>query len=147
MFRPADPRGIHALDRHPEPSLQLRSSLELREPLAGRGEKEVAHLLEEGRAELLEEADRLPRKPHLRLRRELLTHPAHRLPGRPGGNLRPVGEHDVGSAAQSEVVRDARPDRAGAGYDDASHVSSSARSSGVSVRSGARTSSRIATPR
>ena len=45
------------------------------------------------------------------------------------------------------MVRDARPDRAGAGYDDSSHVSSSARSSGVSVRSGARTSSRIATPR
>ena len=145
--QPADPRSIHALDRHTEAPLQLRPSLELREPLVGRGDKHIAHLVEERQPELLEEADRLPRERDLRLRRELLAHPAHRLPGRPGGDLGPVGEHDVGGAALSEVVRDVRADRAGAGYDDSSHASSSARSSGVSVRSGRRTSSLIATPR
>src|SRR5207247_3096925 len=80
-------------------------------------------------------------------RRELLPHAAHRLAGRARRDLGTICEHDVACAEQREVVGDAGAYRAAAGDDDSSHSSSSPRSSGVSVRSGRRTSGPTGTPR
>ena len=146
MLRPAIRRRIDALDGNAEAALELRAALERLEALLGRREEQVADLVEERRPELLEEADRRARQPHLRLGRELLPDAAHRLPRRSGGDLGPVGEHDVVRSSQRQLVGDARADRAGAGYDDSSHSSSSVFSSGNSVLSGRRTSSRTGTP-
>ena len=51
---------VHALDRHAERLLDRAPLLELRQPRLGRREEEVAHLLEERRAELAEERRRSP---------------------------------------------------------------------------------------
>ena len=144
--QPVDQARVDSLNWHAEPPLQLHALLERREPVRGRGQEQVADLLEERPSELLEEADRLAGQAHLGLCRELLPHTAHRLARRARGNPRLVREDDVVRAAQSELVGDARADRAGAGYDDASHRSSSDFSSGRSGRRGRLTSSRTGTP-
>src|SRR5207302_1337239 len=91
--------------------------------------------------------DAVAREPHLRRRRELLANAAHRLRRGAARDLAAVAEDDVARTPLREVVRDAGAYRAGAGDDDSSHRSSSARSVSVSRRSGARTSSRTGTPR
>ena len=147
--RPRDLGGVDVLDRDAEPALQLGALAQPREPVLGRREEQVADLEEERRAELAEERDRRLREPHLRRGRELLPHAAHRLAGRAGRDLGDVAEHDVVRAEEREVVRDRGAHGARARYDNSpsSHASSSCRSSGVSPRSGARTSSVIGTPR
>src|SRR5439155_25276643 len=94
-----------------------------------------------------EERDRLVGEQHLGCGRELLADSAHRLAGRARGDLGALGEHDVARSPQRQVVGDAGAYRAAAGDDDSSHSSSSPRSSGVSVRSGRRTSGPTGTPR
>ena len=142
-----DEGRVDALDGHAESSLHRSPLLELGEPGRRRREEEVADLLEERRAELLEEPDARLGEPHLGLGRELLAHAAHRLAGGAARDLPHVGEHDVVGAAEGEVVGDRGADRARAGYDDAGHPRSSSRSPSVSWRSGRRTSSRTGTPR
>src|SRR5439155_15338563 len=68
----------------------------------------------------------------------------------PGGTARDLGaiaQHNVSRSEEREVIRNRGAYRAGAGNDDSSHASSSARSSSVSVRNGRRTSGLIGTPR
>ena len=142
-----DERGIDALDRNAERCLELAPLLELDEPALGGGEEEVPDLLEERSAELTEEPDARLREPHLRLGRELLPDPTHRLAGRAARDLPHLREHDAVRAPEGEVVGDGRSDRARARYDDSSHPRSSWRSPSLSCRSGRRTSSRSGTPR
>src|SRR6185437_12563336 len=113
----------------------------------GRREEEVADLVEERRAQLLEEADARLGEQDLRLGGELLANAAHRLGCRAPDNAPAVAEDDVVGSQLREVKSDARACRAGPGYDDASHRSSALRSSSVNGRSGARTCSRMGTPR
>src|SRR5207237_1170429 len=80
---------------------------------AGRGEEDVSDLEEERRPELFEEADAVARESHLRRRRELLANAAHRLRGRPTGDLAAVAEHDVARPSQGELVRNAGAYRPG----------------------------------
>jgi hypothetical protein len=51
-----DRRGVDVLDRHAEPALYLGARGQLREALLRGRQEEVADLLEQRRAELLEEA-------------------------------------------------------------------------------------------
>ena len=144
--QPVDQARVDALDRHTEPPLQFHALLERRKPVRGRGQEQVADLLEERPSQLLEEADRLASQAYLGLCRELLAHTAHRLARRARSNPRLVREDDVVRTPQGELVGDARADRARAGYDDSSHRSSSDFSSGRSDRRGRLTSSRTGTP-
>ena len=122
--------------------LESDALFQFRNPSLGRRQEHIADLFEERRAELGEEPRARLREPHLWRRRELLPHAAHRLAGRAGCDAALVAEgHVVLAFGEREVVRDARPDRAGAGYDDSSHCSTSARSSAVRPRNGGRTSS------
>ena len=92
-----------------------RRSSQRCEPRFGRREEEVADLVEERRPELLEEADRLLREPHLGRGRELLPHAAHRLRRRAGRDLARVAEHDVARTAAARggtrSTRRSRPRR------------------------------------
>ena len=144
----ADPARVDLLDRHAEPALQLGTPEQPLAALVARRHEQVADRIEERSAELAEEWNAGAHQRDLGRGRELLAHAAHGLPRGPRGDLRTVGEDDVAGSEEREVVRNARSDRAGAGYDNSSsHVSSSRRSSSVSCRSGGRTSSRIGTPR
>src|SRR5215204_1098162 len=148
LAQPGDGTWIDVLHRDPQLSLETRPSSELGRPLLRRRQEEVADLLEERRFQPGEEPRAGLGKPYLRRGRELLPDPAHRLARRARRHLRAVAEHDsVLRATQGEVIGDARPDRAGAGYDDSSHCSTSARSSGVRPRNGGRTTSWMGTPR
>ena len=142
-----DERGIDPLDRHAERPLDRSPLLELGQTLLARREEEVADLLEERRSELREEPDARLRQSHLGLGRELLADAAHRLPRRAAGDRARVGEHHAVGARERQVIGDRGADRARAGYDDSSQPSSSVRSPSVRPRRGARTSSRIGTPR
>jgi len=104
-------------------------------------------IAEEFKENARREAELVLREAHLRSGRKLLAHAAHRLPRRARGNSSAVAEDDVARTGNREVVRDRGAGRARAGYDDASHRSSSSRSASVSTRSGARTSGRTGTPR
>ncbi len=109
-----EPREVLAaepLDRHAELPLKLASLGEPAAPRLGRGQEEVADLVEEGWPELLEELDALPGEQHLGRGRELLANAAHRLSRRPGGDRVPLREHDVVRACEREVVGDARAHR------------------------------------
>ena len=140
--------GIDVLDGHTECALHRHAFEQPLAPLFGGSHEQVPDRVEERRPELPKQGKALPHERDLLGGGELLSDAAHRLSGRAGSDLRAVGEDDVPRAQQSQVVRDARADRAGAGYDNSSsHASSSRRSSSVSRRSGPRTSSRTGTPR
>ncbi len=139
--------GVEALDRDAELGLKLAPLLQLRQAVLGGGQEQVADLVEQRLAELLEEADAGLREPHLGSGRELLPDAAHRLRGGASGHLAAIGEHDLARAERSEVIRNRGADRPRSRYDDSSHSSSSRFSSSRRRRSGRRTSSRTGTPR
>src|SRR5215218_889687 len=142
-----DVRRVDRLDRDAELLLDRPTLMQRRQPLLGPRDEQVADLVEQRRAELLEETDAGLREPHLGCGRELLADSAHRLRGRAAGDAPPVGEDDLAGPQRDEVVRDGGACGPGPGYDDSSHASSSRFSSSRSRRSGARTSSRTGTPR
>ncbi len=139
--------------RPPRPARRARAARSRRcsssaAPARRRREEEVADLLEERRAELLEEAARSPGEPHLGLGRELLPHAAHRAAGRSARDLARVGEDDAVRPGERQVVGDRGADRARAGYDDSCHVAQLLALVVRQPRAAARrTSSRIGTPR
>ena len=114
-----DERGIDTLDGHAQVTLKLQPLVEGSAPVLGRGEEQVADLVEVRWPELLEEADALLRQPDLGGGGELLPDAAHRARRRLARDLAAVAEDDVARAAQREVVGDARADRARSGYHDA----------------------------
>src|SRR5262249_2336676 len=132
---------------HTERAVQPGPVLELGQRSLGRCQEQVADLLEERRPELLEEANARLGQPNLRLGRELLPNTAQRLRRRPARDRAAVAEHDVVRTELCQVVCDRRAGGTGAGSNDPSQRSSAWRSSSVSPRSGARTSSRTGTPR
>ena len=134
-----DRAWIDVFDRNPQLSLEGRSAASSAAP---------SSVVARNVADLLESGPKLAKNRALDCARRTsgavvncCRTPPIALPVAPDATSRSVAEDDPVVYLKGEVVRDARPDRAGAGYDDSSHRSTSARSSAVRPRNGGRTSS------